>query len=76
MRELQRNAARYRKAEMLRQYIDAFEAKASLDGQITKEARDWIAWARAKADWFDPFTNVSDVLLDAPSPVRPSYWKF
>lgn len=65
MRELHRNAARYRKAEMLRQYIDALEAKASRDCPMTKEAQDWIAWARAKADWIEPFIEVSDRLLDA-----------
>jgi hypothetical protein len=35
---------------------------------------DWLLWARAKADWLDPVILVSDPILDAPEPKRPSYW--
>lgn len=38
------------------------------------DAYDWLAWARAKADWLDPLVLVSDVILDAPEPKRPGYW--
>jgi hypothetical protein len=35
---------------------------------------DWLEWVRAKADWLDPLIQVSDPILDAPEPKRPSYW--
>lgn len=76
LRELHRDAARYRKAEMLRRYIDAFEANASRDGPLTPEDRTWVEWTRAKADWIDPFVKASDVVLDAPAPKQPWAWQF
>ena len=76
LRELTRDAARYRKAQTLRQYIAAFEAHASRDGPMSAGDHEWIRWARAKADWIDPFVKVSDVVLDAPAPERPAYWRF
>lgn len=76
LRKLGRDAARYRKAEMLRQYVNAFEAQARRDGSLAPEVQQWIRWARAKVDWIDPFIAVSDVVLDAPLPERPSRWNF
>ncbi|MCM3342058.1 hypothetical protein M3650_26390 [Paenibacillus sp. MER TA 81-3] len=34
----------------IRRYITAVEASENLDSKTT----DWIAWAKAKADWYDP----------------------
>ncbi len=67
---LVRDASRHRRANALRSYIGAFEANAVVRGELDADAMDWIAWARAKADWVDPLINVSDPLLDAPEPQR------
>jgi len=74
LRALRRDAARYRRAQQLREYIDAYERAARDAGRLTAEVEDWLAWARAKADWTDPLIAMSDVILDAPEPKRPGYW--
>ena len=54
-------AHNWRRAEDLRAYIAAVEAKAAREhGQIGSEIalRQWITWARQKADWIDPVINA------------------
>lgn len=67
---LVRDASRHRRAEVLRSYINAFEANAITRHELDADAMDWIAWARAKADWVDPLIDFSDPLLDWPEPQR------
>jgi hypothetical protein len=50
------------------------EEKAKASGELSAEQTDWLLWVRAKADWLDPFVLVSDPILDAPEPKRPSHW--
>jgi len=71
---LRSEAARFRRAAELRQYIAAVEEAARRTGELSAARMEWIAWARAKADWIDPLVQVSDVILDAPEPRRPGYW--
>jgi hypothetical protein len=40
----------YEVACKIRRYIAAVEASENLDSKTT----DWIAWSKAKADWYDP----------------------
>ena len=49
-------AERWHKAENLRKYIDKIESKGF-------SSADWIAWARKKADWYDPFEGREDEVL-------------
>lgn len=76
-KRLEQEAHNFDRAGRLRAYADAVEQNAlvSPDG-LTNEIRDWLAWARAKADWLDPLVMVSDPILDAPEPKKPgySYW--
>ncbi len=76
-KRLEQEAQNYKRASRLRVYADAVEqnALASPD-RLTEETRNWLAWARAKADWLDPLVQVSDPILDAPEPKKPgySYW--
>lgn len=74
-KRFEQEAHNYERASRLRVYADAVEqnALASPDG-LTEETRNWLAWARAKADWLDPLVKVSDPILDAPEPKRPGYW--
>ena len=61
-------AARYwKRAEDLRAYISAVEAKAAHEDGSTASESDlgqWIAWARQKADWNDPILNTERLELD------------
>lgn len=47
---------------MLRNYISAAE-KFARENQVDKELEEWLAWARKKADWYDPFIESEDELL-------------
>lgn len=62
-RDIQAKAARWHKAETLRNYIDKMEEKAIRSGSVSVELEHWLVWARAKADWYDPFVEQEDELL-------------
>lgn len=53
---MQNQADDYAVACRIRALISAVEAKGP-DSEATKE---WIAWAKAKADWFDPTIAAKD----------------
>lgn len=73
--QLESQASNWERAARLRNYADAAERQAiAAGGVFSAEHADWLAWARAKADWLDPLVQVSDVILDAPEPKRPSFW--
>lgn len=58
------DAEKFDKATIYRNYIAATEQKAIRENNLTEELKDWIKWANEKADWFDPFTNKEDELLN------------
>ena len=58
------DAEKFDKATIYRNYIAATEQKAIRENNLTEELKDWIKWANQKADWFDPFTNKEDELLN------------
>jgi len=72
-KSLESDATNWERAVKLRAFADAFERNALAAGMLSEEQTSWLAWARAKADWLDPFVLVSDVILDAPEPKRPLY---
>ena len=49
---------------LIRNYIDDLEAKAKARNTLTDEFKDWVFWARKKADWFDPTLEAEDDLLN------------
>lgn len=73
-KDLEFGAENWKKANQLREYIDAVERHAIENGGLTPEKVTWLEWARAKADWIDPLISVSDPILDAPKPKKPGYW--
>lgn len=58
------DAEKFDKATIYRNFITATEQKAIQENNLTEELKDWLKWANAKADWFDPFTNKEDKLLN------------
>jgi hypothetical protein len=72
-KHLETSATDWERAALLRVFADAVEADARSSGGLSSEQLDWLAWARAKADWLDPLILVSDPILDAPEPKRPGY---
>ncbi|WP_455279022.1 hypothetical protein [Cupriavidus necator] len=73
-KRLESQATNWERAVRLRNYADAAERQAIAAGGISAEQADWLAWTRAKADWLDPFVQVSDLILDGPEPKRPGFW--
>jgi hypothetical protein len=56
-------ATRWRRTMDLRGYLDAFEAHARAADILTNDRQAWLTWARAKADWYDPFLESADEWL-------------
>lgn len=72
-------ATRWHKSQYLRNYIKKFEAYAIKTNSLDKEKQDWIKWATEKADWYDPFIEKQDPLLDnidrtTLTPKKTRYW--
>ncbi len=61
---LLQKAARWHKATNLRNYIAEVEAKNMAGGNQPDDLSAWLDWATAKADWYDPFVEQPDELLD------------
>jgi hypothetical protein len=70
-RVLLEKAERWHKSENLRSYIDEVERRDGMGGGKSipgdtinpKDLVEWVAWARKKADWYDPFVEAVDELL-------------
>lgn len=62
-RELLKQSKRWHKANILREYIDRFEQNSLKNNTLSDEIKEWLTWARDKADWFDPFTCKTDAFL-------------
>lgn len=71
---LEADVTNWERAARLRAFADAKEVHLRADGGLSADQAEWLAWARAEADWLDPLVLVSDLILDAPEPKRPSYW--
>lgn len=73
-KQLETAATNWERAARLRAFADALEEQAKAGSDLSAEQLERLAWVRAKADWLDPLILVSDPILDAPEPKRPSYW--
>jgi hypothetical protein len=63
-KELFKKSKRHEEAEVIRRYIKKLEDYAISKNELTEELKEKIAWARKKADWYDPFIEVDDELFD------------
>lgn len=55
------DANRWKQLLILREYINFMESKSDLHSQKNK---DWLKWAKDKADWYDPSINLYDELMN------------
>jgi hypothetical protein len=58
------HAARLHQANILRAYIETYEADITKNGNKSEEQLDWINWAKAKVEWYDPLINKEDHILN------------
>ncbi len=63
-KKLLQNSKQWQEVEILRNYLDDTEAKAKFNNNHTYEFKNWLLWARKKADWYDPQINAGDELLN------------
>jgi hypothetical protein len=61
---LLKKTKRWQWLKLIRVYIDEMEVKSVELNLATQEMKEWIAWARGKADWYDPHINAKDALLE------------
>ncbi len=57
-------ASRLHQAATIRIYVDKVEDHAKTNNILTDELKNWIEWARSKADWYDPLIEREDELLN------------
>lgn len=54
---------RFEKAQAIRAFVIHIEANPHLTIEGADNLQEWIKWARAKADWYDPTVRSSDDYL-------------
>jgi hypothetical protein len=64
-KELEENALRWHKAQIIRNFINAVESDFGKTNESEKihELTEWINWAKEKADWLDPLIAKKDTVL-------------
>lgn len=75
---LEQDAETWQRAQTIRAYVDAVEAKARRTGTSDNEQAQRIAWARQQADRIDPLTESPSSILDTDeASMRPiSLWEW
>jgi len=63
-KKLLKKSKQWQEAQILKHYLDDKEAKAKNSNNYTDEFKNWLLWAKKKADWYDPQINAQDELLD------------
>lgn len=64
LKQLLRDAQRWRQVQLIRDYVTDIQRNAEANGTSALELRQWGEWANRKADWLDPTFSVNDDLLD------------
>lgn len=64
LQRLEEDAHHWRRANALREYLVELEKVTYGAGAPTQVQLAYLQWAKAKADWLDPFIHKSDGLLD------------
>lgn len=72
-------ATRWHKSQYIRDYVNEFEKHATSANTLDSEKKEWINWAKEKADWYDPFVEKDLELLknidrDTLKPIKKSFF--
>ena len=62
---LEQHASSWDKAQSIRRFADNVEKKFTEieNEEVIEKLKNWLRWAREKADWLDPFVEKDDVVL-------------
>ena len=63
-KELINNANLWHYSRIIRGYIWEVKRTAISNQSLTPEVENWIKWAKMKAEWLDPTSQKTDLLLD------------
>ena len=56
--DLLNNAKRFQEARLIHDYVDEVEKNAIQKDKLTEELKEWINWARIKAEAYNPIMNM------------------
>jgi hypothetical protein len=73
---LEATADRWRRAALIRQYVDAYLLAATVTGDLINPesvAGNWVLWAQEQADRLDPLKPSPASVLDRKGEVRDRY---
>ncbi|PKV51898.1 hypothetical protein ATE84_3998 [Aquimarina sp. MAR_2010_214] len=73
------SASRWHKTQYLRGYIWEFEDFLKTNNSLDSKKKEWINWAKEKADWLDPFVEkelklLEDIDRDSLKPTHKTYY--
>ncbi|MDT4837290.1 hypothetical protein FQZ97_710190 [compost metagenome] len=74
LQQLARDARAWQRAIGIRAYLHAMESGVVQAGGLSGAQQQYLAWARAKADWLDPLVRAPDELLDQTIDIPPPGW--
>lgn len=57
------DTAHFQMAAQLRAYLGELEKQAGNKNELSAELKQWLVWARQKADWLDPLIEADDEWL-------------
>jgi hypothetical protein len=56
-------ADRWKKVQVLREYLSNAKLRAVAENRLSDKFNAWLEWATKKTDWYDPYVEASDELL-------------
>jgi len=80
-KDLFRLQKRWHQAETMRAFLDTYEEVLGASNDFSDEQQNWLDWARKKTEWFDPFIEDDDELMEGidrdklePLPVKDGWY--
>ena len=80
-KDLFRMQKRWHQAETMRAFLDTYEEVLGASNDFSDEQQNWLDWARKKTEWFDPFIEDDDELMEGidrdklePLPVKDGWY--
>ncbi len=52
----------WKRSQVLCEFITAIESKLIVDSELTDESREWLDWAKKKAEKFNPLNNIELII--------------
>jgi hypothetical protein len=72
---------RWHQAQIMRDYLNQYENHFKKLNQLDKQKIEWLDWARKKSDWYDPFIELDDEVMEKidrdklePIPLKDGWW--